>query len=106
MKHQIYDMQLISPDNIGEIKYKYFIMAPNIEKRSREAFLKLCNKGTFEKIIIMDYANFHKVPERDREETEAIYSDFEHISMIRLEAANDNDAVRLLRNVGIGKMNR
>lgn len=103
MKHQIYDMQLISPDNIGEIKYKYFIMAPNIEKRSREAFLKLCNKGTFEKIIIMDYANFHKVPERDREETEAIYSDFEHISMIRLEAANDNDAVRLLRNVGIGK---
>lgn len=104
MIHQIYDMELVFPADIQEKKkYKYYIMAPNIERRSREAFLQLQNKNIFENVIIMDYANFHKVSEDDRKEVESIYSDVESTSMIRLQATGDIEAIRLLRKVGMGK---
>lgn len=104
MRHQIYDMELVSKENLSiEKKYKYFILAPNIEKRSREAFLTLRDKDIIENVIIMDYPNFHKVSKDDQQEAEAIYSDFERFPLIKLRANSDIEAIRFLCKAGIEK---
>ncbi len=59
MTGQIYDMELVAKEQV-QYEYDYFLLAPNIEKRSRQFFLKFKDKCVFKKVIIIDYANFHK----------------------------------------------
>lgn len=100
MTRQIYDMELVTEDyNNGNEGYEYFILAPNIEKRSKEFFLKLKDKGIFQKVIIMDYANFHK--EITPEQESAFYDDFQDVSIISVKAASDAEAIRALCKIGI-----
>lgn len=100
MTRQIYSMELVTEDiKINEGTYEYLLLAPNIEKRSREFFLKTKDKGIFHKIIIMDYANFHK--EIDKEQEAIFYDDFVAVSTINVKALDDTDAIRQLCKIGI-----
>lgn len=100
MTQQIYDMkQVTGAGEIGEVTYEYLLLAPNIEKRSREFFLKRKDKGIFKTLIIMDYANFHK--EITEEQESAFYDDFQDVSTIMIKAVNDTDAIRQLCKTGI-----
>ena len=100
MNYQIYDMELITEDTtIDKGIYDYFLLAPNIEKRSRESFLQLKSKGIFQQVIIMDYKNFHT--EIDDEQEALFYNDFDMDSTIIVREDNDTDAVRQLCKIGI-----
>jgi len=100
MIQQIYDMKLIrEASDVGGKVYQYLLLAPNIEKRSREVFRKLKGKGVFKKAIIMDYANFHK--EITQEQESVFYEDFQSVTTINIAAINDTDAIRQLCKLGI-----
>lgn len=98
-------MELIT-ENIAFNKeaYDYFLLAPNIEKRSREAFLRLSEKKIIQKAIIMDYENFHKAITPEQEAS--FYKDFETESVIVIRKDNDKDASRELAKIGIQKEDR
>lgn len=102
---QIYEMELVTEDT-GSIvgKYKYFLLAPNIEKRSRESFLSLKDKGIFDNIIIMDYLNFHN--ELDEEQEALIYDAFKTFSTIMVKPSDDTDAIRQLCKLRIKEDDR
>jgi hypothetical protein len=85
--------------DVGKIEYEYLLLAPNIEKRSREFFLRFKEHGIFKKVIIMDYANFHK--EITQEQETLFYEDFRGVSTIKITAVDDTDAIRQLCKVGI-----
>lgn len=105
MTQQIYDMKLINDaTDVGENGYKYLLLAPNIEKRSREFFLRLKEKGIFEKVVILDYANFHK--EITPEQESNFYEDFQGISTIKIESSDDTVAIRQLCKIGINEDDR
>ncbi|MCM1235982.1 MAG: hypothetical protein NC489_38315, partial [Ruminococcus flavefaciens] len=70
MNQQIYDMDLMDGDTLlngGE--YDFFLLAPNIEKRSREFFLKFKEKQFFRKLVVLDYANFHVGLDEEQEKS-------------------------------------
>ncbi len=100
MNQQIYDMKLV-PDNneIDKRVYDYFILAPNIERRSREFLLKVKDLGIIHNTVVMDYANFHKEIDKDVEKT--FYDDFQSISATIIHAADDRDAIRQLCKLDI-----
>ncbi len=101
MIQQIFDMEQV--DTINEFDraaYDYLILAPNIEKRSRAAFLKWKDTGVFNEVIVMDYENFHK--EITPEQENAFYDDFQDIPVSRLKVSSEIDAVRQLCKLGIG----
>lgn len=102
MIQQIYDMELVTDEfYIDAKKYEFFVLAPNIEKRSRASYLKLKNRDIFNQIIIVDYENFHK--EIDKEQEASFYNDFELDSTIIVKGANDIEAVRQFCKIGIGE---
>lgn len=95
MTRQIYDMELIGDGaNLDGKQYKFLLLAPNIERRSREFFRRFKGKNIFEQIIIIDYENFHKDIEPEQEEI--FYADFVGSPVICIKAANNNDAIRQL----------
>lgn len=91
MSGQIYDMELIAEEQIY-YKYDYLVLAPNVEKRSRHFFLK--HRDIFSKIIIIDYANFHKNISEEQEKN--FYEDFKNVSHEIVRAKNDKDAIQQL----------
>lgn len=100
MNPQIYDMQLVSTDiESNDNAYDYFLLAPNIENRSRTFFRKTRAQEIYKKIIIMDYANFHK--EIDEEQEISFYDEFEGFSKITVKALNDTIAIRELCRLNI-----
>lgn len=99
MIRQIYDMELINNVDFNRKAYQYFILAPNIEKRSRQFFLKLRNQEIFKKVIIMDYENFHKEIDKDLEIS--FYDDFKSVSNIVIKADTGDKAIRELCKKGI-----
>lgn len=100
MIQQIFDMELIA-ENIAFDKgtYDYFLLAPNIEKRSRAAFLRLRENEVICKTIIMDYENFHK--EISYEQESSFYVDFRGETIIKIRKENDIVAARELTKIGI-----
>lgn len=100
MTQQIFDMELITKNIVlDKGMYDYFLLAPNIEKRSREAFLKLKENEIIRKTIIMDYENFHKEISPDQEAM--FYKDFDMESVITVRKSNDITAARELTKTGI-----
>lgn len=93
MTGQIYDMELVAKKQV-QYEYDYLLLAPNIEKRSRQFFLKFKDEGVFKKVIIMDYANFHKDIPDEQEDT--FYEDFQNVSVEIIKAEDDKDAIRQL----------
>ena len=100
MDPQIYEMQLVLDDsNLIDGVYDYFLLAPNIENRSRAFFRKIKAKEIFDRIVIMDYANFHK--EIDEEQEKQFYDEFEDYSLIVIKADDDTMAIRKLCQLSI-----
>lgn len=100
MNQQIYDMDLMDGDtllNAGE--YDFFLLAPNIEKRSREFFLKFKEKQFFRKLVVLDYANFHVG--LDEEQEKSFYDVFSIFTPVIVQARDSADAVRNLGSQGI-----
>lgn len=93
MTGQIYDMELVTEEQV-QYEYDYLVLAPNIEKRSRHLFLKYKDKGVFKKIIIIDYANFHKTISVEQENV--FYEDFQDVPFEIVKAEDDKDAIRQL----------
>lgn len=97
---QIYDMQPVTDDINGDSwNYDYFLLAPNIENRSREFFRKVRNKNIFNHVIVMDYANFHKGI--DEQQEALFYDEFKGFTTTILKAADDTMAIRQICNAGI-----
>lgn len=102
MTQQIYDMELITENAVFQkYAYDYFILAPNIERRSRAAFLKLKGKEIIQKTIIIDYENFHRKITAEQEKF--FYQDFDNESNILIQKKDDIDAVRELAKADIQK---
>ena len=100
MIQQIYDMDLITQDTpLNACEYDFFLLAPNIEKRSREVFLSFREKRFFHKLVVMDYANFHVGLDENQENS--FYDDFSAFSPIVVRAKNSAEAVRKLQAQGI-----
>ena len=100
MNQQIYSMEQVEENALDSSRqYDYLLFAPNIEKRSKEIFVKLKNKEIFKKLIIMNYANFHK--EIDKEQETSFYDEFENVLAIYVKADNDTEAIRRLCKIGI-----
>ena len=100
MNEKVYDMKIIKKvTDIEENGYDYFLIAPNIEKRSREFFLKLRQKNVLKKVIVMDYSNFHKEIPEEQEKT--FYDDFQGVSLINIHGLDDADIIRKLCKIGI-----
>lgn len=93
MTGQIYDMELIIEEQ-EPYEYDYLVLAPNIERRSRHFFLKFKDNGKFKKVIIIDYANFHK--DISDEQEKAFYKDFQNDNTEIIKAKNDKDAIHQL----------
>ena len=94
MTGQIYDMELVIREQV-QYNYDYFLLAPNIEKRSRHFFLEFKDKCVFKKVIIIDYANFHKDISDEQENT--FYEDFQNVLSVEIiKAEDDKDAIRQL----------
>lgn len=105
MTRQIYNMELMENFFVSrEDPYDYFILAPNIEKRSREAFIELSEKEMIHESILMDYDNFHKgiTPEQEA----LFYGDFDGKAYIQVRKKNDLDAIRELSKLDIHKEDR
>lgn len=98
-------MELIT-ENVAFSKeaYDYFLLAPNIERRSREAFLRLSEQKIIQKTIILDYENFHKTTTPEQEAS--FYKDFETESIIVIRKDNDKDTSRELAKTGIQEEDR
>ncbi len=100
MNRQIYDMEQMAEDvEYPEEKYDYFVLAPNVEKRSREAFAKLKGRTGIRKTILMDYKNFHR--EITGEQEASIYQDFGGEAAVRVQEENDTQMARKLVKTGI-----
>ena len=100
MIRQIFDMQQVDDmDEFNGAAYDYLLLAPNIEKRSRASFLKWREQGIFNKVVVMDYANFHKEITNEQEDT--FYDDFKGVTIIHLKVSSEMDAVRQLCKLGI-----
>lgn len=100
MIQQIYEMDLMTEDtSLSADEYDFFLLAPNIEKRSREFFLRFREKQFFRQAVIMDYANFHA--ELDKGQEASFYDDFSAFSAIIVQAQNSIEAVRKLQGQGI-----
>ncbi len=98
-----YDMEMVS-SNSDKKEYDYFIMAPNIEKRSR-AILKWCRrKVTCGKFILADYKNFHNSLSEDQENS--FYDDFASCSKEILDVSNDVELFRKMNSIGIGRLSK
>lgn len=96
MTPKIYSMDLITEDfPLMTEKYDFFLLAPNIEKRSREFFRRFKSRHFFRKVIIMDYANFHAELDENQEKT--FYDDFSAFSPIVLKAQNSAEAIQKLQ---------
>ncbi len=93
MAQQIYDMELIVGEQVVH-EYEYLLLAPNIEKRSRYFFQRYKDKGVFRKVIIFDYANFHK--EISDLEQDSFYEDFSGVTTELIKAKDDRDAIQQL----------
>lgn len=105
MTRQIYDMELMGNAFLSRAKpYDYFLLAPNIEKRSREAFIALNKEEKIRKSIIMDYDNFHKgiTPEQES----LFYKEFDGKQFIQVRKDKDTEAARELAKMDIQKENR
>lgn len=100
MNLQIYEMDLMTEDvKASEKEYDYFVLAPNVEKRSREAFLKLKGKAAIRNVVIMDYKNFHK--DISDEQELSFFRDFEGEAVARVQEGNDTQMMRELIKSGI-----
>lgn len=100
MNRQIYKMEQMAEDTkFDEERYDFFVLAPNVEKRSRKAFLKLKREPIIQKTVIMDYKNFHR--EIKGEQEISFYQDFEGEAVIRIQEENDTQMARELVKTGI-----
>lgn len=100
MMPQIYDMQLLTKNiELGRKKYDYFLLAPNIENRSRAFFRAFREHDIFNKIILMDYVNFHEGINKTQEIF--FYDEFKEISTTKLSKLEDAETIRELCKLGI-----
>lgn len=100
MERKIYDMELIAETvNFCDRQYKFLLIAPNIERRSRNFYCKFKNMKIFENVIVVDYDNFHKNIDSMQEKT--FYDDFADSSVIMIKAVDNNDAIRQLCKLDI-----
>ena len=105
MVQQIYDMELVTEENIFDREaYDYFLLAPNIERRSRAAFLKLKENLNIDKTIIMDYKNFHSNISQEQEDL--FYCDLGTPLSTAIREETDTAALRELTKVNIQKKDR
>ena len=105
MVQQIYDMELVTEENIFDREaYDYFLLAPNIERRSRAAFLKLKENLNIDKTIIMDYKNFHSNISQEQEDL--FYCDLGTPLSTAIREETDMAALRELTKVNIQKKDR
>ena len=97
---ETYDMEMISAEFSGR-NYDYFILAPNIERRSRAFFKWSRDKVNCSKYILTDYINFHQnlyaVQEKD------FYKDFEDCINEVFRVNDDNDFFRKMNALNISK---
>jgi hypothetical protein len=93
-----YDMEMISAESKGR-KYDYFILAPNIERRSRAFFKWGQNRVKCAKYILADYSNFHKNLSEEQEEN--YYTDFEKCTSEVFKVNDDNEFFRNLNSLSI-----
>lgn len=95
MIQQIYDMHLMTENTaLDTNEYDFFLLAPNIEKRSRAFFLKFKNRKFFRNAIIVDYMNFHT--ELSENQENSFYDDFASFSPIIVSASNNMEAIQKL----------
>lgn len=100
MTTQIYDMELVTEDIIFHHEgYDLFLLAPNIEKRSREAFIKLKENQKVSQALLMDYKNFHSNISKEQEAQ--FYRDFETSANIAIQEENDIAALQALAKVNV-----
>lgn len=100
MNKKVYTVDDVTDmDASSGMHYDYLIIAPNIELRSREFFKKYRSYGIFNKIVLMDYSNFHKKITQEQENS--FYVDFEQ-EYIRI-SCEDDGAVRGLKKLDINE---
>ena len=98
-----YDMELVS-SNLTKKYYDYFILAPNIEKRSRAFYLTYYTRISCEKFILADYYNFHS--ELSKEQEENYFDDFSGCKNQIINIRQENDFFNQLAFLNITENSR
>lgn len=103
MNTQIYSMQEIDEDKTGlQEKYDYWVMAPNIEERSREAYKKMRDRAIISNRIMFDCPNFHV---NLSEEQEGVLNDFLYVDVdsVVIRAENEINMLQKFCELPINK---
>lgn len=104
MNKQIYYMAEVCEEIACEKLYDYFILAPNIEERSKACFLKYKEYFTINNVVLMDYSNFHKKILELQEKT--FFDEFQDCNYLMLWCESDADAVRKLCDQNFSEDNK
>ena len=93
METQVYDMEAVT-SSFSQKEYDFFILAPNIEKRSRAFFLNYASLLSIKKTICADYENFHTdlSPTYEKE----FWNDFDGHDYISFSVENDKSFLKKL----------
>lgn len=92
MNNKIYDMGNVSDGSERRDKYRYLIIAPNIEVRSRTAFRILKRTSAFDTVLIADYPNFHK--ELTSEQEEELQKEYDGIKVEKVSGISDDEIIQ------------
>lgn len=105
MNKQIYEMKQIKDANVLSSNiYKYLIIAPNREERSRELYKKVKNVGAAENVIAVDFANFHKDTTGKKEDV--YLEELAENSVDLIKVNSDAEAIIKLSKLKIDKEDR
>lgn len=103
MTIQKYDMELVSEEAMNT-EYDCFILAPNIEKRSRALFASALDKDVFKHIIIANYDFFHK--ELNVSDEKSFFDIFAGTNSTIVDIHEDSDLLRQMDGMNINCDNR
>lgn len=98
MGMETYDMELIS-SAFSKKEYDFFILAPNIEKRSRAFFTWSSSKISCKRYILANYENFHIGLSTKQEET--FFDDFGGCPKAILDVNDDESLFLQMSKLGV-----
>lgn len=105
MNLAMYDMEMISSTFWKQKRrYDYFIIAPNIESRSRAFFREAKGQIGFNNVIIADYSNFHINLNENQENS--FFDDFDGFKTIIINAMTEKEVLKEIKNVKFFKTDK
>lgn len=93
-----YDMELVDLSSASCKQYDYFILAANVEKRSRAFYLQARDKIDLGCVVSADYANFHT---NIGKLEESFYDDFKGYDCTFLSVNDDSSLLKRIMQLGI-----